>query len=224
LETVILKDLPLRLPESERQKWFRAEAGRQEALDEFLGQAEAVARPKALCREAGFELKGYDQVEIEGVRFKSRVLRVNLENASRAFPFVATGGVELEDWAGSPADPQRRGWAKVISGLALGFAIKSLEDHLAGRYHIGRLGKMKPGSIPDWPLEQQQPLFAVLGDVKASVGVELRPDFFMRPTMTTSGIYFPDPEGFECCLLCRRRDCPGRVMPYDQGLYERKFR
>jgi len=224
LQTIILNDLTFRLKERERRTWFIAEAGGQEALDEFLRQAEAVARPKALFRAAGFELKGYDQIEIEGVGFKSRVLRVNLEKASRAFPFVATCGVELEDWASAQTDAARQSWARIVTGLALGFALKSLEDHLARHYHPGRLGRMKPGSIPDWPLEQQQPLFAVLGDVKGSVGVELRPDFFMRPLMTTSGICFPDPEGFECCLLCLRGDCPGRVRPYDEALFERKYR
>jgi cobalamin-dependent methionine synthase I len=152
------------------------------------------------------------------------VLRKNLEGAEQAFPFVVTGGVELEEWADTQAEAVRRGWARAVTGLALGFAIKSLEDYLARHYPIGRLGRMKPGSIPDWPLAEQRPLFALLGDVQGSVGVELRPDFFMRPVMTTSGVYFPDPEGFECCLLCPRADCPGRVMPYDEGLFARKFR
>ncbi len=224
MERIVLRDLTFRLLESERQKWFLAEAGKQAALEEFLCQAEAKARPKAICAAAGFKLKGYDEVEVEGVLFKSRVLRVNLERASHAFPFVATCGVELEDWANSQTDAARQGWARAVTGLALGFALKSLEDHLAGHYHPGRLGRMKPGSIPDWPLAEQRPLFALLGDVKAGVGVELRPDFFMRPVMTTSGVYFPDPEGFECCLLCPRADCPGRVMRYDEGLFARKFR
>jgi len=224
VETIVLKDLAFRLAESEREKWFRVEAGERAALEDFLRQAGTVARPKAICRAVGFELRGYDQVEMEGVGFRSRVLRVNLERASQAFPFVATCGVELEAWANSQTEAARHGWARTIAGLALGFALKSLEDHLAEHYHTGRLGRMKPGSIPDWPLPQQQPLFALLGDVEAGTGVELRPDFFMRPIMTTSGICFPDPEGFECCLLCLRRDCPGRVRPYDEGLFERKYR
>lgn len=224
METILLGNLRFQLPASEREKWFRAEAGEQAALDEFLRQAEAVARPKAICGAAGFKLKDYDRVEIGDFPFRSRVLRLNLENAGRAFPFVATCGVELEDWTNSQTEAPRLGWARTVTGLALGFALKSLEELLAQQYQTGRLGKMKPGSIPDWPLEQQRPLFALLGDVKAGVGVELRPDFFMRPIMTTSGIYFADPDGFEGCLLCPRRDCPGRVRPYDEGLYARKFR
>ena len=41
------------------------------------------------------------------------------------------------------------------------------------RYEPGKLSSMSPGSLEDWPISQQRPLFSLFGDVEAKIGVKL---------------------------------------------------
>jgi hypothetical protein len=83
---------------------------------------------------------------------------------------------------------------------------------------------MHPGSLQDWPVQEQGPLFALLGEAAPAIGVELTPSYLMVPTKSVSGIRFPLEESFESCQLCSRPNCPNRRAPYEEGLYERKYR
>jgi hypothetical protein len=83
---------------------------------------------------------------------------------------------------------------------------------------------MSPGSLGEWPLSQQRPLFASLGDVAGAIGVRLSESLLMVPAKSVSGVCFPTEESFESCQLCPREDCPGRRAPYDETLYDRKYR
>ena len=75
---------------------------------------------------------------------------------------------------------------------------------------------MNPGSGNTglWPLAQQKPLFELIGDVEASIGVRLTPSLLMLPNKSVSGILFPTEVHFETCQLCTREDCPRRRAPY----------
>ncbi|UCC76788.1 MAG: hypothetical protein JSW37_00050 [Anaerolineales bacterium] len=193
-------------------------------LRHLLDEARAVARPKALYRVAFVEAKQDDYVVIEGVRLCSRVLRVNLGDAHRVFAYVATCGMELGQWCSSQSDLLRQFWAETIAEMALRGAIEALRQHLADRYHPGSLSSMAPGSLADWPLEEQRALFTILGNTEKLVGVRLTDHMLMIPIKSLSGIFFPTQISFESCQLCSRARCPGRRAPYDQGLYERKYR
>ena len=82
---------------------------------------------------------------------------------------------------------------------------------------------MNPGSLTDWPLREQRPLFALLGDVRSAIGVELTDTLLMVPRKSVSGIVFVAEETFASCQLCPRYDCPNRRAPYEAGLFERKY-
>jgi hypothetical protein len=82
---------------------------------------------------------------------------------------------------------------------------------------------MSPGRLEDWPLRAQKPLFEILGDPGGEIGVRLMPSLWMLPNKSVSGVRFPTEKSFESCELCPREDCPGRKMPYDPTLYERRF-
>jgi len=75
---------------------------------------------------------------------------------------------------------------------------------------------MAPGSLPDWPLEEQKPLFNLLGNVKAAIGVNLTDSLLMLPVKSISGIYFPVEASFYSCQLCPRQKCEGRKARYDK--------
>lgn len=221
----ILDDIPLRLEIPPLLKEMRAKEGSEQAgeIARLVGEAQAVGRPRVLYKTAFVESKGDDEVTIEGVTLRSRVLRVNLEQAHRVFPYVATCGPELDGWAKPIDDMLLNYYADVIKEKALRVALKFLDRHLAKTYRLGHVSRMSPGSLTDWPIEQQRPLFAILGDTEQAVGVRLTNSMLMLPTKSVSGILFPTEVSFESCQLCSREICPGRRSPYDAGLYDRRY-
>ena len=193
-------------------------------IERLAAEAEGIARPKALYGLAFIESRGEDYVVVDGVVLTSRVLRVNLDNGHRVFAYLATCGMELEDWATSISDVLHHYWAETIKEMALRSARKVLDEDLEARYRPGRTATMSPGRLVDWPLREQRPLFTLLGSATESVGVQLTDSYLMIPTKSVSGLRFPTEESFESCQLCPRKNCPGRKMPYDRDLYQRKYR
>jgi len=193
-------------------------------LRAMLAELRTVAQPKALFAVAFIEAKGEDYVIVDGMRFTSRVLRVNLGDAHRCFPFVCTSGREAEAWAGAQGGFLRRFWADALNQALLHAAALSLQGHIQDRYELGSVSMMNPGSLADWPLREQRSLFSLLGNVQEAIGVELTKSLLMVPTKSVSGILFPAEEGFASCQLCPRELCPNRRAPYDPELYGRKYR
>jgi len=212
-----LDSLMIRLRLSEGSSYARE-------LRRLATDAQAVAKPKAVYKTAFIESKGEDHVVVDGITLTSRVLRVNLEQAYRVFPFVATCGTELDEWSSTINDTLHTYWADTIKEMALRAATKTLNAHLQDRFRPGQLSRMSPGSLPDWPLQEQRQLFALLGSPEEAIGVRLTPSLIMVPLKSVSGIWFPTEVDFASCQLCPRENCPGRIASYDETLYGRKYR
>jgi hypothetical protein len=189
----------------------------------LIDMVQPVIRPKAIYDECYIDHKGRDSVEFGGMRFTSRVLRVNLDKAERVFPYVATCGTEVEGIDIPSDDLMRRFVLDAIEQIALGAAVERLREHIDRRYRPGQMSAMNPGSLEDWPMSEQKQLFSVFGDVEGLIGVKLTDSFLMLPLKSVSGIYFPTEVRFESCQLCPRERCPGRRAPYDEKLKEKYF-
>lgn len=226
MDPVVLENIPFQLDMAAVHDQLRVREGSSyaDALERLAREALTIARPKALYKVALVDEKGDDYVVLDGVRFNSRVLRVNLDGAHRVFPYVATCGTELWDWANALDDTLQRYWADAINEMAVRVALQALDDHLAERYRPGQLSRMNPGSLGDWPIREQRALFKLLGDPHEVIGVQLLKSCLMVPNKSVSGIQFPTEEGFVNCQLCPREDCPGRRAPYDPQLYDSKYR
>jgi hypothetical protein len=198
-------------------------AGAEAELQSLILEASRIARPKAVYRPCDVERIDGDSVVIEGVHFESRLLCMNLKDARRVFPYVATCGRELAEWAGGMHDPLSRYWADGISELALAAARERLMSVLRAAHGLARSSAMNPGSLPEWPLSEQGSLFRLIGDVDLLVGVTLTESFLMLPVKSVSGIMFPLEVDFENCMLCPRDTCTGRRAAYDPGLRARRF-
>lgn len=188
----------------------------------MLAQAQSIARPKALYLPVYVTARGADWLELDGVRLESRVLAVNLKDVQRAFPYLATCGVELQEWAASMDDALNNFWAEAVKEAALFCALRALGEDLDERYRPGKSASMSPGSLADWPIEQQKPLFTLL-DSGAAIGVQLTEDCLMLPTKTVSGLRFTTESDFESCQLCSRDGCPGRRAVYEPDLYDSRY-
>jgi hypothetical protein len=182
-----------------------------------------IARPKAMYILAGIEDKFEGGVIIEGIRFNSRVMRVNLDEVHRAFPYIKTCGRELYEWKESKEEMLEKYYAEEISQMALESAGDFLSSHLKDSYGVAKTSSMNPGSLDDWPLAEQIPLFQLLGDPKGAIGVELLESMLMLPNQTVSGIRFETEEDFTSCQLCPREVCAYREVPFDRKLFEEKY-
>jgi hypothetical protein len=229
MEPIVLDNIPfvLDLDVLARRLHLTDAARRSEHEDDLrrlADEANAVARPKAMYRVVYIDDRGDDFVVIDGVTFASRILRVNLEHAHRVFLYVATCGTELAAWAHALDDLLHQYWAEQVQVMALGAASQAMRQDLVERFAPGKTSTMAPGSLGEWPLSQQRPLFASLDGVTEAIGVRLSDSMLMIPAKSVSGIRFPTEESFESCQLCPRENCSGRRAPYDSTLYGRKYR
>jgi hypothetical protein len=192
------------------------------ALEKLADRCLAEGRPKAIYRESFVDARTPDSITIDGIVFRSRVLRMNMEKAERVFPFIVTCGTEF-DRIDVPADDLLGlFWLDAVKARALHCARKHLNDHLDRRYALGKTSSMNPGSgdATVWPIEQQKELFSLLGSVKERIGVVLTDSFLMIPNKTVSGIRFPTELDFRSCQLCHREKCASRSAPFDKALWE----
>jgi len=208
--------IPVRLSADFVQKKLRAPS--RDAIETLLAKALSLAEARAAFAVAYIEEKGADEVVIDGRRFKSRVLRKNLDAVGRVFPAVVTIGNRLEQAADQATDLLEKYYLDAIGNLILAEARSQLIQHLCRRFALETLSWMSPGSLEDWPLEEQQPLFALLDGVQAAVGVQLTESLLMLPRKSVSGIFFPSETTFFSCRLCPRDRCEGRKARYDEAL------
>jgi hypothetical protein len=226
MEDTVFENIPFQLDIDALRQQLRIKEGsaNEEDLIAFGKEAESVARPKALYRVVYFDTLDDDQVIIDGISLKSHVLKVNIQEAHRVFPFVATCGTEIEEWSKSQDDVVKRFWGETIKGFTLQAVFKFLDKQLKSHFDLERTSIMTPGSIQDWPIQEQQPLFEILGSLTSQIGVEINESMLMNPVYSVSGILFPTEVKFENCQLCPRENCPGRRAEYEPDLYDEKYK
>jgi hypothetical protein len=211
----ILGPIPVELDVDAVQK--KIHAPRRGEVADRVAQALSLAEPCAAFTAAYIDEKGADEVVIAGHRFRSRVLRKNLDDVGRVFPVVLTVGPRLEQ-AADASDMLARYYLDSIANLILTEARHHLIRHLCKRFGVEKLSWMSPGSLQEWPIEQQRPLFALLPGVEERLGVRLTDSCLMLPRKSVSGIYFPSESSFFSCRLCPRERCENRKARYDEAL------
>ena len=218
-----LTDIPFSLDAAALAAQARVEAGSDDAKDfrDLVDLARAKGRPKAAWSVAFIEARGGDTVTVGGTTFTSRTLRKNLEAVERVFPIVATCGHEMDEAFPDRGDMLKVFWWDLLKSKLLQAANQRLDAHLHRRYRLGKTSTMRPGSgdATVWPIEQQRPLFALLGDVEKEIGVRLTDSCLMMPNKTVSGFLFPTEKDFRACQVCHRDPCPNRHAPFDKQLW-----
>lgn len=195
-----------------------------EKVRDMLSEAKSVARPKAMWTQKVIEDRGEDWIRVEAVTLKSRVLKVNLEETVKIFPYAATCGKELEDWASKYEDlMEDKYWANAIEELALRSARRRLDSSFESRLPFEKTATMSPGRIEDWPIEEQKKLFKILDKPEKKIGVSLTSSCLMIPSKSVSGVRFPTEVDFDSCRLCPRDNCHQRKAAYDESLYEERY-
>jgi hypothetical protein len=212
----IIDAIPVDLSLSTVQAKLRAKDSKSVA--EFFHAALSSAEPRAVFTAAYIEEKREDEMVIDGRRFKSRVLRKNLDEVGRVFPAVVTIGGRLEETARRSNDLLTQYYLDLIGNLILAEARSQLIRRLCRQFALDTLSWMSPGSLEDWPIEAQRPLFTLLGEGPGAIGVQLTESLLMLPGKTVSGIFFPSASTFFSCRLCPRERCEGRKARYDEAV------
>lgn len=186
----------------------------RELVDKLLDEAGSCAGPAGGYLDLSPESCTRDSVCLNGSRLHSKLLSTHLRTQDKVFPFVATCGPELAAWVDSKTDLLEIYLAHALAEKATHLVPERLREDIEARYNLNAMSRMQPGSLPDWPLEEQKPLFHLLGQIPDRLQVRLTDSYLMLPTVSLSGIYFQDPEGFISCQLCTRR-CPRRKAAFD---------
>ncbi len=223
----IIERIPFRLDPDEVARLLRFNPSRSgfSSLEDLIAVAATQAKLKAVYEISYIGAKNEDTVEIGGVVFRSRVLRQNLGQAQKVFPYIVTVGPEIERTAAASGDLLRQYYFEEMANLILGIGASWLGEKLKDRWGFPRLSSMSPGSLEDWPITEQPKLFSLFGDAEKAIGVKLSDSLLMLPRKSISGIFFPSEKGFISCRLCPREVCPSRQAPYDEKLaaeYQKK--
>ena len=213
----ILEDIRIDLnPTKIGEKLLVQKTGNWGQFRELFEAAQTLITPKAAYGVRYIDEKLEDAVVIDGICFRSRVLRKNLDMVGRVFPYVVTIGPGLEEKADTSQDLLEKYYLDTIGNIALIKARKYLEDELRARFAMEGLSLMSPGSLEDWPIEEQRSLFSLLEGVESAIGVKLNESLLMIPRKSVSGIYFPTKTTFYNCQLCPRKRCEGRKAAYNE--------
>ena len=170
----ILKNIPVELKMAEIKR--RLHITRDQDLNlvrELMDFSQNLFDAKALYKICYIDEKLEDAVKVDGLSFRSKVLRKNLDAVERIFPYVVTIGPEFEENVRNCDDILRKYYLDMIGTLAIGSALKHLKKHLQSKYALGKVSFMSPGSLADWPIEEQRPLFDLLEDTENAIGVTL---------------------------------------------------
>ena len=187
-----------------------------QVISAMLRDAGQVARPKYAFGIAAIDEKKETAVLVEGHLLESALVRRNLDQSHRILPYVATCGSEIDQWSLQFTDIMTSYWADEIKNHTLHQAIQHMHKTVRDSYFADQdLSQMSPGSLPEWPILQQKPLFGLMADMAEAVGVTLTDSCLMIPAKSVSGFYFSAGGHFENCRLCPRTNCPGRRVPYE---------
>jgi hypothetical protein len=220
----IIDKIPVALDPADVARRLRFDPARAgfDSLNGLLALAQSLIAPRAVCEVAYVGERGEGTVDVAEVSFASSILRKNLEQANKVFPYIITVGPELERAAGVQGDLLKQYYLEEMANIALESAAGWLAAQLEARFALGPLSNMSPGSLEDWPITEQTKLFSIFGDTERLVGVKLTDSMLMVPRKSISGILFPSEEGFVACQLCDRARCQGRKAPYN-GVGPQKY-
>jgi hypothetical protein len=198
--------------------------GDLERLDAIAREMEKkvreVAQPKAIFIASQLKCVSRDWVDIDGIRFESRILNKKLCDIKIVYPFIVTIGKELDELKAQPGEMWQSFILDTLKTLMLISAVEYVTEYIQKEFSIGEVALMNPGELKDWPLAQQIPLFELFGGEEKSIGVSIDKSGAMRPLKSRSGIVFPDNTGFVSCRCCLQENCPGRRAAYDPKLVE----
>jgi hypothetical protein len=180
--------------------------------------ARKIAHPKGIYQISHPRTIDNATVEIDGVTFKSKVLKKLLQSRDTVYPFIVTIGKELDELPIPPQEMMKNFALDSIKTVVLVNAVDYLTEYVKKKHHIPQAALLNPGEIEDWHITEQRPLFSLFKDPQSLIGVSLTAGGVMKPIKSRSGFIFANESGFLSCQLCTQLKCPGRRAKFDPEL------
>ena len=187
-------------------------------VDDYIDNYHDFIMPSYSCvyKDIG-EVSG-SRVRIDAVTFESGVLTRLLGECEHAAVFVLTIGGYLEELVAYLSTKGMVLQATVLDAVGSG-AVEKLAGEIETEIRLEAAAdgmvvsrRFSPGYC-DWDISQQKRFFELLDGNTA--GVSLTENMLMMPRKSISGIIgigLPgrDIEKYNPCLICQKKDCPGR--------------
>lgn len=214
--TIFIDHVPLEFDLEAIARKLRIRDNQTKMLDRLkhlAREAARVARPKAAAVLCGLAVLDDEHVRVGETTFASPLLRENMGELRRAFPYLATEGTELADWSLTLESSLDQVFACGLREAAVKRAEALLEQKVVDQYGLRQVSAMNPGSLKVWPLTEQTPLFELLAPLPEKLGVTLLPTLMMKPEYSVSGVFFQTDTKYYNCQLCPMENCPNRKAP-----------
>jgi len=178
-------------------------------------EAEAIAKPIAIYTALAPVLHE-GKIWLNGIKFDEPFVYQMLSECNYVVPYVASCGREIDEWSQSFTDVFDQFVADTLKQMCLNIIREKLFFKVKEKYYNGEgnISTINPGSLREWPITGEKPLFDLLGSVTNDIGVVLSDSLLMIPTKSASGIIFQAEQVYHNCQLCPRIDCPSRRANY----------
>jgi len=221
----VLRNIPV-YPDASRVirrlSFFRDLTPDIEEVARLVKQVGSLARPVAVYKSSPVQDNIGNDLKIEDIKFTNVLLRVNLKQVDRVFPYVVTCGEETEAWLNSGNLSGLSRVVNIIQEMILAETLEYLRCYITNRYKLEYLWSLQPGDMQAWPVEDRALLLTILGNVEEIAGVRLSSSGSLVPQFSACGIFYDTEMEFEGCQVCPQEPCMGRRAPYCEDL-ARKF-
>ncbi len=177
-----------------------------------------IVKPEAIYKVSTVTHKSDGSLAIDGVCFNNPLLRVNLRQVDRVYPFIVTIGKDLDSLQPQAGDRVEGYCLDIIKAMALDEAVDYLKNYLIRRYHLDLVWSLSPGEYQAWPASDRKPLYSLLTRSPDLIGVKLGDDNELGPRFSSLGILYSTEMEFESCQLCAKEPCMMRRAPYSLEL------
>ena len=220
MERIVLNPvkIPYDMDKMELLKGLKTDSKNYEMILEIIENTGEMIKPRAILKWCNVEKVEQGSVTLMGQTFISKLLFDKLYNLEKVLLNIVTAGDELDVLKGKYS-------ASVVDIIKYAILIetrKEVKNYISDIFGYNNIAELCPGSLPDWPVENNQYLFEMIGEA-SDIGVALKKDYFMTPINTVSGILYADDKDFINCRLCKK-SCIGRRKPFNESEYLRIFK
>lgn len=201
-------------PDTERilqRLHVKPDSRKAEVCLRMLGEIPSIVQPKGVWRECVVEHVDEHGMVINGITFCGELFWGRIEEGQTLYPYIVTCGREVLPWYDRyRANMLHQFWAECMMEDAMNCAYDAVRASIGEKIKNKNVCDWNPGSLPEWPLEEQRKLFAILGEGSKNIAVELTDQLLMLPEKSLSGIYLESGESFHNCKLCSKANCINR--------------
>lgn len=193
-----------------------------DTICDLLEKTKDIAHPKMFYLECPVEKRTPSAITINGVTFHSKLLVAKLHGCETVYPYIATCGAELAEYAGQLRDIADSFAFDAIMDFYRKIAEKQLWDAVHDLLPEGKVtGHLYPGSLPGWEIVELKELFSLFGREADALGVVLNDGYMMSPLKSVAGVAYAAEEEISDCACCRKEHCGQRTEPFNAKAYLR---